>query len=69
MANTVTNVLPKLLAQGLMALRQNAVMSRLVNRSYDTLAAGKGAVINMVGPAINMIGTPIDMNAAALTVL
>lgn len=51
MANTVTNVLPKLLAQGLMALRQNAVMSRLVNRSYDTLAAGKGAVINVPIPS------------------
>lgn len=51
MANTVTNVLPKLLAQGLLALRENAVMTRLVNRSYDTLAAGKGAVINVPIPS------------------
>lgn len=51
MANTITNVLPKLLAQGLLALRQNAVTSRLVNRSYDSLAAQKGNVINVPIPS------------------
>lgn len=51
MANTVTEVLPKLLAQGMLALRENAVMSRLVNRSYDSLAAGHGAVINVPIPS------------------
>lgn len=51
MANTVTNVLPKLLAQGLLALRENAIMSRVVNRSYDDLAAQKGAVINIPIPS------------------
>lgn len=51
MANTITNVLPKLLAQGLMALRQNAVMTRLINRSYDSIAAQKGNVINVPIPS------------------
>jgi hypothetical protein len=50
-ANTVTNVLPKLLAQGLLALRENAIMSRVVNRSYESLAAQKGAVINIPIPS------------------
>jgi hypothetical protein len=33
------------------------------------ISNGKGAVISMMGPSIQMIGTPIDMNAAALTVM
>lgn len=51
MANTITNVLPKLLAQGLLALRQNSVMPRLVNGSYQNLAAQKGNVINVPIPS------------------
>lgn len=51
MANTITNVLPKLLAQGLMALRQNTVMTRLINTSYSALAAQKGNVINVPIPS------------------
>lgn len=51
MSNTVTNVLPKLLAQGLRALRENTVMTRLVNSDYDALASQKGAVINVPIPS------------------
>ena len=51
MSNSFTEVTPKLLAQGLLALRENCVMPRLVNRSYDTLAAQKGAAINVPIPS------------------
>ncbi len=47
MANTLTEVIPKLLAGGLLALRERAVMPRLVNRDYDSLAAQKGDVVNI----------------------
>lgn len=51
MANTLTQVLPSLLAQGVLALRQNAVMPRLVNRSYESLAASEGNVVNIPIPS------------------
>jgi hypothetical protein len=46
-ANTLTEVIPKLLVGGVKCLRQNAVFSRLVNRDYDGAAAQKGDVINI----------------------
>ena len=51
MANTFDEVTPKLLAQGLLALRQNCVMPRLINRSYENTAAQKGAAINVPIPS------------------
>ncbi len=51
MANTITEVLPKILAQGLMALRQQAILPRLVNRSYGAEAQQKGNVINVPIPS------------------
>lgn len=51
MANTITNVLPKLLARGVLALRQNAVTTRLVNRDYESLAEKLGNVVNVPIPS------------------
>ncbi|MBK8006762.1 MAG: hypothetical protein IPK12_23520 [Gemmatimonadetes bacterium] len=51
MANTITEVLPKILAQGVLALRQQAIGPRLVNRDLDSLAAAKGNVINVPIPS------------------
>jgi len=51
MANTLTNVTPQLLAQGLLALRQNSIMPRLVNNSYSPMAAEKGASIDIPIPS------------------
>ncbi len=51
MANDFSLVMPKILARGLMALRTNSVMARLVNTSYSAEAAAFGAVINVPLPA------------------
>jgi hypothetical protein len=50
-ANTITEVLPKMLAQGVLALRQNAVTPRLVNRDYESIAAQRGNVVNIPIPS------------------
>ncbi len=51
MANDLTQVAPKLLAQGLRALRQRAVTARLINRDYENIAQSKGQVVNVPIPA------------------
>jgi len=49
--NTLTYVIPQILAQGLLALREMAITSRLVNRKYETEAAGKGSTIDIPIPS------------------
>jgi len=49
--NTLTSVVPTLLAQGMMALRENSVMPRLVNTNFENLAAEKMTTINVPVPS------------------
>lgn len=48
--NTLTNIMPKILARGLMTLRERAVMPRLVNMDYSNDAAQKGSTIDVPIP-------------------
>jgi hypothetical protein len=66
-ANTWTEVIPKLLAQGLMALRQQAIMPRLVNRTYDTLAGELGSTIDIPIPSAVTVGNVAPSNTPPST--
>lgn len=50
MANSLSNIMPKILARGLLALREQAIMPRLVNGDYSAEAAEKGDTIDVPIP-------------------
>lgn len=47
MANDLTNLIPRLLARGLLALREQAIMPRLVNLDYSAEGAQRGSTIDI----------------------
>lgn len=51
MANSINPLIPKILARGLLALRQEARMPRLVNRGYETSPGVKGSTVTIGVPA------------------
>jgi hypothetical protein len=50
-SNTISSILPTILARGLVALRQQAIMTRLVNRDLQTIAQSRGNVVNVPIPS------------------
>lgn len=49
--NTLTDIVPQILAQGLITLRETCVMPRLVNSSFGIEGAKEGATIDIPVPA------------------
>lgn len=56
MANTLAAIMPKILARGLLTLRERAIMPRLVNGDYSSDAAERGDTIDVpISSAITVI--------------
>jgi len=66
MSNILTAVTPKLLAQGLLALRKANVAPRLVNSSYGNDARQKGSVIDVPVPKARS-ATPVSPSSTPAT--
>ena len=55
MANTLTTIMPKIIARGLMVLREVCIMPRLVNSDFSADAKRKGQTIDV--PVPSAVGT------------
>jgi len=66
MANDLTNIMHKILARGLLSLRERVIFTQLVNTDYSREAAMKGQTIDVPIPtAINVIDvTPSNTDPA-----
>ncbi len=64
MANSLSAVMPKILARGLLALREQAVMPRLVNADYSNDAARKGDTIDVPLPSAVAVSDVTPSNTA-----
>jgi hypothetical protein len=49
--NTLTNMIPTILAMGQRALRENAITSQLVNRAYDSATGNVGSTVDVPIPS------------------
>lgn len=56
MANTFTSIVDTIFGKGLMALRENAIMSRLVNTNWGAETANQGDTINVPIPSAMTVG-------------
>lgn len=63
-SNVLTNVIPRLLAQGLVTLRENAVMPRLVANMSSAFAGRKGSTIDVPIPSA-IVATEVTPAATA----
>lgn len=64
MANTITNILDKILAQGLVTLREAAVMPRLVNTDYQGAGAQQGSTVDIPIPKAQAVSTVAASNTS-----
>lgn len=71
MPNTLDAAVPRILAQGLKALRENSIMAQLVNRSFDSDARQLGSSVDVpipsaLGVADDVVAGPANSNGTDL---
>jgi len=64
MANNLEAVIPKVLAMGMITLRENTIMPRLINTDYQGRAAQRGSTIDIVIPSA-VAASPVTPGATA----
>jgi hypothetical protein len=66
-ANTLNPLIPKLLGRGLLALRQEARMARLVNRGFEQTPGAKGSTVTIGVPAAVAVNDVTPANTPPAT--